>query len=246
MPYRVLLFDLFGTIVLFKRSLADPPRTDGTMPIMDWLRDPVRENLPGIVFDEFVKAVLEVTRDIIETRPPEYLEVLSEDRFSRVLTKLGVDTSEGAGIADRLCRAHMGHLSSHAEMPPEHGELLSQWAKTYQIGLISNFDHGPTAHAILAREGIASLFGVTLISADFGRRKPHPAIFEEALNRLGAERSATLYVGDTIGDDVRGAAAANLDVVWINRQNHPLPQGAPKPTFTISDFKDLPRVLGQA
>ena len=76
MRYQVLLFDLFGTIVLFKQSLAAPPGRDGSVMIMDWLRVPLSENLPEVPFDDFVTAVLEVTRDIIEQRPPEYFEVL--------------------------------------------------------------------------------------------------------------------------------------------------------------------------
>ena len=245
MRYRVLLFDLFGTLVHFKPMLGPPPGRDGGARSIEWLRGPVQEQLPRVSFDDFLVALLEVSRGIVETRPPEYCEVESHVRFRRTLERLGLRGGRTGEIAAHLCRAHMDHLAGQTEMPPSHGELLRRLAAGYRLGLISNFDHGPTAHSILVREGIASLFDVTLISADFGRRKPHPSIFAEAVQRLGEDRTATLFVGDTIAEDVRGARAAAIDVVWINRKGEGTPHDEPQPTYTIGCLRELERILVQ-
>ncbi len=49
-----------------------------------------------------------------------------------------------------------------------------------------------------------------------GVAKPDPAIFEPVLGALGTERERTLYVGDTVHADVRGAEAAGMPVVQLD------------------------------
>jgi HAD superfamily hydrolase (TIGR01549 family) len=243
MRYRVLLFDLFGTLVHLKPILGYAPGEEAGVRPVEWLREPVHRDLPDVSFDDFLAALLEVTGEIVRARPPEYLEVDSPVRFRRALGRLGVDGAATGEIAERLCRAHMGYLAEQTEMPETHAALLRRLEREYRLGLISNFDHGPTAHEILEREGIASLFEVTLISADFGRRKPHPSIFAEALKRFAVDRQTALFIGDTIGEDVLGALAAEVDVAWINRKGEDIPQDSPQPTFTIERLADVERVL---
>ena len=44
-------------------------------------------------------------------------------------------------------------------------------------------------------------------------RKPHPAIFERALDALAVEPERTLFVGDRLYEDVRGAAEVGMTTV---------------------------------
>ena len=53
-------------------------------------------------------------------------------------------------------------------------------------------------------------------SGVIGVRKPDPAIFAPALEALGTGADRTLYVGDTVHADVRGARAAGMAVVQID------------------------------
>jgi putative hydrolase of the HAD superfamily len=84
-----------------------------------------------------------------------------------------------------------------------------------------------------------------VVSIDFGRRKPHPAIFLEAVRRLDATPATALFVGDSLGDDVGGARAAGLDSVWINWSGAPPPADAPQPTYTIRALTELRGVLDE-
>jgi putative hydrolase of the HAD superfamily len=49
-----------------------------------------------------------------------------------------------------------------------------------------------------------------------GVAKPDPAIFQPAQDALGTEAARTLYVGDTVHADVRGARAAGMPVVQLD------------------------------
>lgn len=245
MPYRCLVFDLFGTLVHFTARVPTVPVIGSERrSTMHWLRDPLAAARPALPFDEFFAAMGAVTTEIVQARPPAYREVPSHERFQRVLARVGVDGPDGPELARQLSETHMAYLAAQTEMPAAHGALLQTLAARWPLGLVSNFDHGATAHAILRREGIADLFGATVISADCGRRKPHPEIFALALDRLGVEPAAALYVGDTAGDDVAGARAAGMDVVWINAAGAALPADCPPPTHTVRALGELRGLLG--
>ncbi len=53
-------------------------------------------------------------------------------------------------------------------------------------------------------------------SGAIGVAKPDPAIFRPALDALGTAPARTLYVGDMVHADVRGAEAAGMPVVQID------------------------------
>jgi putative hydrolase of the HAD superfamily len=53
-------------------------------------------------------------------------------------------------------------------------------------------------------------------SGVLGIAKPDPRIFAPALDALGTHASRTLYVGDTVHADVRGATAAGMPVVQLD------------------------------
>jgi putative hydrolase of the HAD superfamily len=136
----------------------------------------------------------------------------------------------------------MDRLAAHTRFPRKHARLLRHLRTTHRLALVSNFDDGPVIHRILAREGIANLFDVTLISAEFGRRKPHPEIFHAALKHLELEPRAALFVGDSLIDDVGGACAAGIDVVWLEGAGldaHTATADGPKPTYVIQSLDDL-------
>lgn len=68
----------------------------------------------------------------------------------------------------------------------------------------------------LAAAGLADLpVLVTVDTLGFG--KPDPRVFLEACRRLGTDPARTAYVGDELDIDARGAAAAGLVGVWLDR-----------------------------
>jgi HAD superfamily hydrolase (TIGR01459 family) len=45
--------------------------------------------------------------------------------------------------------------------------------------------------------------------------KPHPAIYDLALQTLGVPRNRILAIGDSLRTDIAGAAAAGIDAAWV-------------------------------
>ena len=241
---EAILFDLFGTVVHFAPHVPAVQVGGATRrTMMQWLCDTAAREVPEIAFADLCTAIMTVTEELVRARPPEYLEVPSRERFRRALARVGIEGRRGGQLAETLSLAHMGHLASLTALPAGHRELLEAAAARYRVGLVSNFDHAPTARRVLATHGVEQFFEVVVISDDVGRRKPHPAIFLEALARLGCAPAATLFVGDSATEDLVGAHRAGLPAAWINARGEPLPEGVPEPAFVIAGLPDLGRLL---
>lgn len=123
-------------------------------------------------------------------------------------------------------------------LPQETARILHTLRDSYRLGLITN---GPTLiqQAKIERFDLAALLDVLVISEEVGVAKPDPRIFAIALERLGVAPGQALFVGDSPEHDLRGAAAAGVDAVWLNRHGGVLPEGLPAPLATITRLDEL-------
>lgn len=244
MAYKAIIFDLFRTVILLSPEAPTMRVTEPSWrPAMAALRGPVEQALPGVPFDRFLDALVAATAEIVRERPPEYYEVPLRERYRRALVRLGRDGSGAEAISEHLSLLQMQQLVMHSALPPAHLTLLHTLAPRYRLGVLSNFDHAPTVRRILSRHGISNLFTVTLISDEFGRRKPHPSIFREALRRLDTAAGDTLYIGDSFVEDVQGAAAVGMDSAWINHAAAVAPAPGPQPRYVFTTVTDVGTVL---
>jgi putative hydrolase of the HAD superfamily len=85
-----------------------------------------------------------------------------------------------------------------------------------RMAVVSNWDS--RLRGILEARGLTPFFETVVISAEVGWRKPSPEIFRVALSRMGLAPSAVVHVGDSVGDDVEGAAAAGIRGVLLDRE----------------------------
>ena len=92
---------------------------------------------------------------------------------------------------------------------------------------------GPRFMAELTEYGLDGFFGVVAISSDVGYLKPHPKIFQHALEALGATPEETMMVGDSLRCDVAGAKGLGMVAVWKRPPlNEPTEVGADKAEVT--------------
>lgn len=101
---------------------------------------------------------------------------------------------------------------------PESRPLLQALRRRYRLALISNFDHPPHVHRVLAECGLRDAFDAILVSAEIGVKKPDPEIFGMALERTGVEPGRAVHVGDT-DEDVQGAVRAGIRPILIRRED---------------------------
>jgi putative hydrolase of the HAD superfamily len=72
-----------------------------------------------------------------------------------------------------------------------------------------------------------------------GRVKPHPTIFQSALEQLGVAASEAVMVGDSVEEDVEGARALGMRALLVDREDR-----HPDADERLPDLYGLPAALG--
>lgn len=112
------------------------------------------------------------------------------------------------------------------DIRPGTREALLRLAKKYRLGVISNAD-GKIAD-ILAHCGIADCFETITDSGIVGKEKPHPAIFEAALQSLGVTADESLYTGDVYAVDYVGATQIGMHSILFDVAGAYKDKGVPR------------------
>jgi putative hydrolase of the HAD superfamily len=97
---------------------------------------------------------------------------------------------------------------------PRTREALERIRQQYAIAVISNADG--KIDAVLQRCGICDCFACITDSGTLGHEKPHPAIFTAALQKMKADPTESLYVGDVYSVDYVGARNAGMQAVLFD------------------------------
>ncbi|UQZ37756.1 L-2-haloalkanoic acid dehalogenase [Paenibacillus sp. PK3_47] len=104
-----------------------------------------------------------------------------------------------------------------------------------KLALVSN-GYGQFQYDNFRSLQITHLFDEVLISEWEGLRKPDPAIFKLALNRLNIAAENALFVGDHPDNDIRASRDAGMKTVW-KRTGHV--ESVVKADAVIHDLKEL-------
>jgi HAD superfamily hydrolase (TIGR01662 family) len=124
------------------------------------------------------------------------------------------------------------------------------WLKErgYRLGAVTNRGYsGPRFHDEMRDLGLADLFEATVISCDVGYMKPHPRIFQYALERMGVDAEETVMVGDSLRADVEGAKTLGMTAVWrrppagepVEETTDEPEPGLVEPDYTIDNIGEL-------
>jgi putative hydrolase of the HAD superfamily len=109
-----------------------------------------------------------------------------------------------------------------------------------QTGVITNGDARQLEKFTLA--GLTGLFDVVLVSEVVGIRKPAAAIFEMALNKLGASNDSAIFIGDNPPVDIEGARTAGLATAWV-RAGREWPAALERADFEVDSVAELRSAL---
>ena len=242
-----MLFDLFDTLVRFDRERLPAVPLNGRVvhSTVGQLHPILAAWAPAVTLEALYDALLASWQEAERLRAVDNREVAAADRFTYLLRHLGLDPAAyPPEVVPQLLEAHRRGLSRAADFPSSHGPLLTELAGRYRLAVVSNFDYTPTAVGILEAAGVAGLFETVVVSDTVGWRKPAPAIFEAALDRLRMSPADALFVGDRADIDVLGAQRMGMHAVWLNRDGGSLPSGVAPPEFEIRDLVELRGILG--
>jgi len=114
-----------------------------------------------------------------------------------------------------------------------------------KLGIISNIQSRGQVPDDLERYGIESYFHPIVLSCEYGRRKPDPAIFHHAARLAGLPSGACAHIGDRISRDILGARRAGFAAVLQIRhafKEYTEPE-EPKPDVVLESIEELLKEL---
>ena len=122
--------------------------------------------------------------------------------------------------------------------------VVAELAYDFALGIVSNNAMPGDHHArVLQRAGILQHVGCAVWSANFGRRKPDPAMIFHVLDRLGVPCERAIFVGDSTHDMHAGNAAgvATAAALWGPFSRAQLQTA--KPDHWLGDITELRAVV---
>jgi putative hydrolase of the HAD superfamily len=142
----------------------------------------------------------------------------------QLLGDFGVEVDDD--LLERFLEAeHAAWAPARALGSTTHALLESLRARGLKLGVVSNaFDPPRLLHGDLADAGITERVDFAVFSSEVGKRKPHPAIFERALDALRVEPENALFVGDRLYEDMRGAGEVGMttaQALWFRADDNP-------------------------
>jgi putative hydrolase of the HAD superfamily len=164
----------------------------------------------------------------------------------RLLGEVGIEADD-AMLAAFLEAEHAAWQPARQLGPTTHGLLEALRERGLKLGLVSNAIDPPwLLHRDLEQLGVRERLDAAVFSSEIGWRKPHPAIFERALELLGVAPERSLFVGDSLANDVAGAGALGMKTVqalWFNAEEDAAATEPDYRAFTQMDVLNIVRRL---
>jgi len=88
----------------------------------------------------------------------------------------------------------------------------------FRLGLISNAADDENTQTLVDKGGFRPYLEFIISSAALGKRKPHPLIFQSALDYFRVQAHQTVMIGDLFETDILGAHQIGMKSIWITRR----------------------------
>ena len=224
---RAISFDVDGTLWDFdgtarfalSQVLAELARHDAEAArILDVttfmeIRDRVHEELRGKITD---------------------LNEIRRESFKRVLRD--IDRADDS-LATRLTDVYFKHRTAGRVLFDDVAPAVEELGRAYTLGLVSN------GNSYAEDFGLERWMSFQIFAQDHGGiEKPDIRLFQIALGEAGCAADELVHVGDSLENDVEGAAAAGIKSVWLNRNGDPREREI-KPDAEIGSLRELSDVL---
>ncbi|MEO6396984.1 MAG: HAD family hydrolase, partial [Tepidiformaceae bacterium] len=214
MPIRAILFDIGDTLW---HARSAPPTVEFRRMAAERAARELRalglsHSDPALVSRSLWSAMEEAMNlarrtDLVE---PDYGDVARA-----ALHELGLEVA--ASDAGMLLEATYisGVEGGKAPFPDARPTLLALRERGFLLGAVTNRAFGGERfRADLRDAGLDIGWDVETVSVEVGFLKPHPAIFEHALNHLKIAPADALMVGNSLAEDVLGAQRVGIRAAW--------------------------------
>jgi 2-haloacid dehalogenase len=145
-----------------------------------------------------------------------------------------------AALRQRLLETYR-ELSAYPEVP---AMLRAIRGAGFKTAVLSNGAPAMLQAAVEAAE-LAAQFDQVISVEAVGVFKPHPSVYQLAVDRLGVAAARTCFVSSN-GWDIAGAAHFGFRAIWINRARDPRERLPAGPEIELGDLAELPQRVARS
>jgi putative hydrolase of the HAD superfamily len=240
-PLEAVLFDYGHTLIYFDER---PHSTliEAYEKVNRLLASTVEREVPSaqVLIEKVSRRVDdEIQRDYAAGRLEE-VEIAAI--YDTALRELGLELAPE--LVERVMELEQeGWLQSVHVGPDVISTLKALRGLGLRLGIVSNAAYLPRLmKQQLSALGLADYFDAVTFSSEVGVRKPHAAIYADALKQLGVEPSRTLFVGDRVREDVQGPQGLGMKAVLTREWRQEDDPGVAD--FVIRRLGELPAIVG--
>jgi len=141
-------------------------------------------------------------------------------------------------ILENLSNNYIRHLPSFNNLLEDTQDVLQYLYPKYTLHIITN-GFNEVQQKKLAGSNLTGYFSTVTTSEEAGVKKPHPGIFNQALEKSKALARESLMIGDSYEADILGAKNAGLKTVFFDYYG----TNTEIPTRSIQKLKELKKCL---
>lgn len=212
---EVILFDLFGTLVEYepnRQRIVYPE----TLQLVQQMGGPQDHETFLITWDAASAALERASASTLA-------EFTMLDAAQAFAVSVGLEPSPDQ-VAELAAR-FLAEWKRHVRAVDGICDLIAALAGSYRLGVVSNTHDPDMVPSMLRSMGVAEYFEVVLLSVSHGYRKPHPSIYQVAMERMGCGASAIAFVGDSYEADYLGPRRAGMRAYLIDpKACHRIPE----------------------
>ncbi len=117
-------------------------------------------------------------------------------------------------------------------------EYLHNFAKCH-IATNAKDSSSTQIRKALNRVGLAQFIDHIFCFKEIGYEKPSQEFFEHIISKLGCLKSEVVMIGDSLETDVYGAKKYEIESIWLNNDQQPVPEGI----TAVSTLPDLITIM---
>jgi len=239
MKYRLVLFDLGGTLINYDNCPWPELGRLGCMEGANFLKNELGMEISAEILNEKLHNAI---GRMIESRGDDKFELDLIDMTTRTLSDMGINLTDG--FPEKFIAAYYRPIGDQITLFPYAGEILKKIKDAgMKIGLVSNTIFPADFHRNEMKSfGIYKYFDFTIFSSEEKIRKPGKEIYQKALRLGKAEPKDTIFIGDRLVEDVGGPQSVGIKAVlkYIEGRDY---SADIEPLGTIRDLQELENII---
>jgi putative hydrolase of the HAD superfamily len=236
--FEAVLLDFANTVVQFDRPQIEAIHV-ALAAFLSGTVGPIDSLALGEVMDR-VCVMQPLSEDKRELTPLEQMELVLREAYGRPFQR------DEQAVVDAN-REYQERFVSSLEIDDLTRRALERVRRRVPVGLVSNYPCGPSLRRSLTTLGIAGQIDPVVISGEVGCCKPHPKLFETALEGLGVAADKVLFVGDDWASDMVGGHGAGMATCHhlglASAQDYAERYAVYRPDYVIRHLDELDRIL---